>query len=198
MLGTAALKSLFTLNWALRGSGDVFKWIDAAFCFAKIWKWLLVWERQQMVRHTLPSLLPLKEYAEFVGYDPFGQIPKAYKWLLWRIVPHLKQHWYSLWIMQVPFITRQYATVLSLSIGASDLLLTHEGFWCLCCYNFLWASDLVLQVEHLLRIDKDYVRNPHILTVNWDGAWGNIKLFLSCTSQLGCHLFFSDSSGFCG
>lgn len=78
MLGTAVLKSLFTLNGALRGSGDVFEWIDAALRFEKVWKWLLVWERQQMAQDTLAALQPLKEHAEFLEDYPFGLIAEAF------------------------------------------------------------------------------------------------------------------------
>lgn len=56
MQGEAALKSLLTLSGASRGSGDVFMWIDAALCFEKVWKWLLVGERQQMAQSTLAAL----------------------------------------------------------------------------------------------------------------------------------------------
>lgn len=52
MQDTAALKPLFTLSGAWRGSGEGLAWIDAAQCSEK------VWERQQMAPGTLAALQP--------------------------------------------------------------------------------------------------------------------------------------------
>lgn len=50
---TAALKSLFTLNGALRGSGDVFEWVDAAPLFWKGLEMALgLGEATDGLRHT--------------------------------------------------------------------------------------------------------------------------------------------------
>lgn len=140
--------------------------------FAKVWKWLLVGERQQMARHTLPSLKGIHRVYKsllncFLSSSHFGGSALA---------PGSVRE-----PRQRPLSPR---STPKLGVSAPQIRRWHVND--LCRYNF--APDLPLRVSRsaLLRIDDDHVRNPHVPTVNWDGARGNIKWFFSRTWQLSC------------